>query len=123
MELINGPPARALLRKTELLPLPGLDCTVLDNACGAGCVTAVLLRDLEKDGYTQQLLVERKLKITCADIEPRMVQLALQRIRSGGWGRLAGQQRVGGWEKITSARLIDSQSKVGLLVPGLKYLN
>lgn len=56
---------------------------VLDNACGAGTVTARLM---ESGGSSNQ-----DISIICGDLDQTMVDLAAQRIKEHGWQAKAEQ--------------------------------
>ena len=50
---------------------------ILDNACGAGTVTARLM---ESGGSSN-----RNISVVCGDLEQTMVDLVAQRIKEHGW--------------------------------------
>ena len=81
-----------MLKQTRLVPHLPADTLLLDNAAGAGCVTAALFRTLEMDGITIDNL--GGLKVICGDIEPTMLENVSQRIKSKGWSKIVESQRI-----------------------------
>ena len=77
-ETATGPPAKALLSACGLLPTPPARATILDIACGAGVVTALLM---QKGGGSYV----KDLSVVCGDLDQTMVDMAADRIRENGW--------------------------------------
>ncbi|CAD6591728.1 MAG: hypothetical protein ASARMPREDX12_005395 [Alectoria sarmentosa] len=76
-ETATGPPAEALLSSCGLLPTQPAGSVILDNACGAGVVTARLM---EGGGSSN-----KDLSVVCGDLDQTMVDLVAQRIKENGW--------------------------------------
>lgn len=76
MEEITGVPAKAMLVKSGLLPIPPKNAVVLDNACGGGVVASLLFNAI---GNTSDV------RVVCGDVEEYMVQSAAERIKVNGW--------------------------------------
>ena len=107
MEQGTTPPAVAMLTQAGVLPNPPNDALILDNACGAGCVTNALFKELGKDQ-----IESAGIKIVCGDLQPNMVETVSERIKANGWGSV-----------VVEAKVVDAQ--VGLLtmfIPGLQSL-
>ncbi|BGP14455.1 hypothetical protein JCM10213_004577 [Rhodosporidiobolus nylandii] len=84
MEAITGLPAARLIAQSGILNDEREDeLSVLDNAAGAGVVTALLMQELPRG---------RKVKVVLADLEQRMVDLAKQRAEQRGWQNLDVQK-------------------------------
>lgn len=79
----TGPPAHALLIQCGLLPQPPSGSTILDNACGAGIVTARLVSDLTSP--------PEDLEVICGDLDQTMVDLTASRIRENGWSNVRAE--------------------------------
>jgi len=92
MEQATSPPALAMLSQAGVLPNPPADLLLLDNACGAGCVTANLFKELGKEKVESA-----GIKIVCTDIQPNMVSAVSERIK------------INGWETIVEAKVVDAQ--------------
>ena len=86
----TAPPARAMLEQCGLLPSPPAGAIVLDNACGAGILTACLFEASKSD--------RNDLTVVCGDLDQTMVDLADQRIKTNGWNAQA--------ERVDSQALI-----------------
>lgn len=80
-ETATGPPAETLLSNCGLLPTRPAGVVILDNACGAGVVTARLL---EKGGSSNE-----NLSVVCGDLDQTMVNLVAQRIKENHWNAQA----------------------------------
>ncbi len=76
-ETATGVPARAMLEQCGLLPSPPPDAVILDNACGAGIVTARLFESAGSDRHD--------LNVVCGDLDQTMVELSEQRIKANNW--------------------------------------
>ncbi|KAF8198845.1 S-adenosyl-L-methionine-dependent methyltransferase [Mycena galopus ATCC 62051] len=76
MEEITSVPAKAMLVQSGLLPTPPKDAKVLDNACGAGVVTSLLLSTIGKTN---------DIHVVCGDLEEYMVNTTAERIKTNGW--------------------------------------
>ena len=74
-ETATAPPAQALLSSCGLRPDPPADAVILDNACGAGVVTAHLLGGLSST----------RLSVVCGDLDQTMVNLVAKRIKENSW--------------------------------------
>ena len=77
-ETATSVPARAMLEKCGLLPSPPTNAIILDNACGAGIVTACLCESLDDSQ-------RNALTVVCGDIDQTMVDLTSQRVRENVW--------------------------------------
>lgn len=80
-ETATAVPARAMLRQCGLLPSPPAGAVILDNACGAGVVTACLFEHSTSD--------RNPLTVVCGDLDQTMVDFARQRIETKGWNAQA----------------------------------
>ncbi|KAJ6563644.1 S-adenosyl-L-methionine-dependent methyltransferase [Mycena vulgaris] len=76
MEEITGVPAKAMLVKSGLLPMPPKKALVLDNACGGGVVASLLFNALGKTS---------DVRVVCGDLEEYMVNSTAERIKANGW--------------------------------------
>lgn len=76
METATGPPALDMLKQCGLLPPPA-GSIILDNACGAGVVTARLFEATHANG--------KDLTIICGDYSQNMVDQTNERINMKGW--------------------------------------
>ena len=94
MEKMTKIPALELLKQTQLFPSPPSNTLLLDNAAGAGCVTATLLQALEKEGKKAETLSGEGLKIVCGDLEPTMNASASARVKAKGWESVVEVQKV-----------------------------
>ena len=103
MEKITGPPALELLKQAHLLPHLPPNTNLLENACGAGVLTATLFKTLEKDAESLANAQAGGLKIICGDLESKMVENVSARIKAKGW------------EKIVQAQQVDAQVSTVLL--------
>ena len=61
-----------MLKQSGVLPNIPANTVLLDNAAGAGCVTATLLKALKRDSLTLDTL--GGTKIVCGEIEPNMLK-------------------------------------------------
>ncbi|GAA5851444.1 hypothetical protein JCM9279_001069 [Rhodotorula babjevae] len=82
MEGITGPPADQLLRLSGILNAaaaaqPGAELAILENAAGAGILSAKLKAQLLEG-------VKAKVKVVAGDIERTMVDLAAKRFEAAG---------------------------------------
>ena len=80
-ETATAIPARAMLEQCGLRPRPLADAVILDNACGAGIVTACLFETFNS-GWNA-------LTVVCGDLDQTMVDLARQRLQVNGWNARA----------------------------------
>jgi len=80
-ETVTAVPARAMLEQCGLLPSPPAGSVVLDNACGAGVVTACLFKANNSDSNC--------LTVICGDLDPTMVDMTRQRIKINDWNAQA----------------------------------
>ena len=90
-ETATGPPAQALLSRCGLRPDPPNNAIILDNACGAGVVTARLLEAVG--------LSIKGLSVVCGDLDQTMVDMVAQRIKENSWPATA--------EKLDAQVMID----------------
>lgn len=96
-ETATGVPARAMLEQCGLLPVPPANAVILDNACGAGIVTARLFESVGSSRHD--------LAVVCGDLDEVMVAMSEQRSRANGWNtrvkRLDAQDMDYGAEEFT----------------------
>jgi len=81
-ERIVGPAAAELLRKAGVLDFSG-PLTVLDNACGTGIVTTVLMEQLSEAKKLEQLD-----KLTAADFSSVMLDVLRPQVEQKGWNKV-----------------------------------
>ena len=83
-ELVTGPPAVEMLRKSGL---PGSTKSgpleVLDNACGGGIVTAELIK--LASNHRSEMNIG---KVLASDIDDKMISYVEQRIRASNWSNV-----------------------------------
>lgn len=77
MEQATTPPARAMILQSGILSAPG-ELKVLDNACGAGVLSAVLLEEASKE-------LKERMELVCGDLDQNMIGMVGARIKDKGW--------------------------------------
>ncbi|KZO90156.1 S-adenosyl-L-methionine-dependent methyltransferase [Calocera viscosa TUFC12733] len=88
-EIVTGKFVHALLENSGLPPSSPKDLTILDNACGSGVVTAVLLEKLSEEQ-------KKRTRVTCGDVQ----QVLIDYVK----GRMEREK----WEDV-EVRLVDAQ--------------
>ena len=81
-----------MLKQSGVLPNLPANTVLLDNAAGAGCVTATLLEALKRDSVTLDTL--GRTKIVCGEIEPNMLKALEQRVTENGWEKIVEVKNV-----------------------------
>ncbi|EJU03266.1 S-adenosyl-L-methionine-dependent methyltransferase [Dacryopinax primogenitus] len=77
-ELVTGEFAKVLLDAAAVPPSTPQDLVVLDNACGSGIVTAILLGRMSEEQ-------KRRTKVLCGDIQSEVVKYVTERIEREKW--------------------------------------
>lgn len=78
MERATGHPVRVLLKQAGLLSRSTEDVHLLDNACGGGVVSSYLFERVDGEA-------RKGLKVTCGDLEPKMLETTRERMAAEGW--------------------------------------
>ena len=80
-ELVTGPPAAEMLRKSGLQgATQSKPFEILDNACGGGIVTAEVIK--LANNHSSDMHIKR---IVAADIDDKMISYVQQRIKTSNW--------------------------------------
>ena len=77
MEQATSPPAQALVLQSGILSAPG-QLHVLDNACGAGVLSHVLLEAASEE-------LKDRIELVCGDLDQNMAGVVGARIKDKGW--------------------------------------